>query len=231
MGNMIKPALARGQIRVIGATTTNEYRQYIEKDTALERRFQPVMVDEPTKEDTLAILRGIKDRYESHHGVRIADEALLSAVDLSSKYISDRRLPDKAIDLIDEASAAVKMDVTSMPLALSQLEKSVRTLEIERQSLANDDTVSETRIEELEKSIADKKSEFERKIAIRQEDKVLINRVTSIKSELQDLDHQAQVAEKQTDYTTVAQLRYEKIPLLQKELEQLEQKLEVMKEE
>lgn len=231
MGNMIKPALARGQIRVIGATTTNEYRQYIEKDTALERRFQPVMVDEPTKEDTLAILRGIKDRYESHHGVRIADEALLSAVDLSSKYISDRRLPDKAIDLIDEASAAVKMDVTSMPLALSQLEKSVRTLEIERQSLANDDTVSETRIEELEKSIADKKSEFERKIAIRQEDKVLINRVTSIKSELQDLDHQAQVAEKQTDYTTVAQIRYEKIPLLQKELEQLEQKLEVMKEE
>ena len=138
MGNMLKPALARGQIRVIGATTLNEYRLYIEKDAALERRFQPVMVNEPTREDALAILRGIKKAYETHHGVKITDDAVVSAVDLSRRYIPDRKLPDKAIDLLDEAAASVKMNLATMPEEVLQLEKSINQLEIEKQALIRD---------------------------------------------------------------------------------------------
>lgn len=138
MGNMLKPALARGQIRVIGATTLNEYRLYIEKDAALERRFQPVMVNEPTREDALAILRGIKKAYETHHGVKITDDAVVSAVDLSRRYIPDRKLPDKAIDLLDEAAASVKMNLATMPEEILQLEKSINQLEIEKQALIRD---------------------------------------------------------------------------------------------
>ncbi len=138
MGNMLKPALARGQIRVIGATTLNEYRLYIEKDAALERRFQPVMVNEPTREDALAILRGIKKAYETHHGVKITDDAVISAVDLSRRYIPDRKLPDKAIDLLDEAAASVKMNLATMPEEILQLEKSINQLEIEKQALIRD---------------------------------------------------------------------------------------------
>lgn len=226
MGNMIKPALARWMIKIIWATTINEYRQHIEKDSALERRFQPVMIHEPTAEDTLAILRWIKDRYETHHGVRITDDALRSAVTLSSKYISDRRLPDKAIDLIDEASASVKMNVTSMPLELTVLEKKIRTLQIEKQSLRTDDTVDETRLVSLEKSITDLQNEFDRKVVVWQEDKHLIDQVSQLKNTLQELTHQAELAEKQTDYTTVAQLRYEKIPVIQQRLDQAESDLE-----
>ena len=138
MGNMLKPALARGQIRVIGATTLNEYRLYIEKDAALERRFQPVMVNEPTREDALAILRGIKKAYETHHGVKITDDAVVSAVDLSRRYIPDRKLPDKAIDLLDEAAASVKMNLATVPEEILQLEKSINQLEIEKQALIRD---------------------------------------------------------------------------------------------
>ena len=138
MGNMLKPALARGQIRVIGATTLNEYRLYIEKDAALERRFQPVMVNEPTREDALAILRGIKKAYETHHGVKITDDAVVSAVDLSRRYIPDRKLPDKAIDLLDEAAASVKMNLATMPEEILQLQKSINQLEIEKQALIRD---------------------------------------------------------------------------------------------
>ena len=138
MGNMLKPALARGQIRVIGATTLNEYRLYIEKDAALERRFQPVMVNEPTREDALAILRGIKKAYETHHGVKITDDAVVSAVDLSRRYIPDRKLPDKAIDLLDEAAASMKMNLATMPEEILQLEKSINQLEIEKQALIRD---------------------------------------------------------------------------------------------
>lgn len=138
MGNMIKPALARGLIKVIGATTLNEYRQYIEKDPALERRFQPVMVDEPNREDALAILRGIKSRYEAHHGVRISDDAVVAAVDLSTKYIADRKLPDKAIDLIDEGAASVKMNVSSLPEDMAKLNRQIRQLEIEKQALSTE---------------------------------------------------------------------------------------------
>lgn len=135
MGNMLKPALARGQIRVIGATTINEYRLHIEKDAALERRFQPVMVNEPSREDALAILRGIKKAYETHHGVKITDDAVIAAVDLSRRYLSDRKLPDKAIDLLDEAAASVKMNLATMPQEVLQLEKQINTLEIEKQAL------------------------------------------------------------------------------------------------
>lgn len=138
MANMIKPALARWKIKVIGATTLNEYRQYIEKDGALERRFQPILVNEPTKEDTIAILRWIKPVYETHHWIKITDDAVLSAVDLSSRYITDRKLPDKAIDLLDEAAARVKMRVTTMPEEILQLEKQIHTLEIEKQAILKD---------------------------------------------------------------------------------------------
>ena len=141
MGNMLKPALARGQIRVIGATTINEYRLHIEKDAALERRFQPVMVNEPSREDALAILRGIKKAYETHHGVKITDDAVVAAVDLSRRYLSDRKLPDKAIDLLDEAAASVKMNLATMPQEVLQLEKQINTLEIEKQALMRDSEV------------------------------------------------------------------------------------------
>lgn len=138
MGNMLKPALARGQIRVIGATTINEYRLHIEKDAALERRFQPVMVNEPSREDAIAILRGIKKAYETHHGVKITDDAVIAAVDLSMRYLSDRKLPDKAIDLLDEAAASVKMRRATMPEEVLKLEKQINTLEIEKQALLRD---------------------------------------------------------------------------------------------
>lgn len=138
MGNMLKPALARGQIRVIGATTINEYRLHIEKDAALERRFQPVMVNEPSREDAIAILRGIKKAYETHHGVKITDDAVIAAVDLSMRYLSDRKLPDKAIDLLDEAAASVKMRRATMPEEVLKLEKQINTLEIEKQALIRD---------------------------------------------------------------------------------------------
>lgn len=158
MGNMIKPALARGSIRVIGATTINEYRKYIEKDPALERRFQPVMVNEPSKEDAFAILRGIKNNYETHHGVKITDAAVVAAVDLGIKYIPDRRLPDKAIDLLDEAASSVKMSMTSMPESLIKTEKEISQLEIEKQALNMENKKSNTtRIQEIEKKLADLK--------------------------------------------------------------------------
>jgi len=158
MGNMIKPALARGSIRVIGATTINEYRKYIEKDPALERRFQPVMVNEPSKEDAFAILRGIKNNYETHHGVKITDAAVVAAVDLGIKYIPDRRLPDKAIDLLDEAAASVKMSMTSMPESLLKTEKEISQLEIEKQALSIEDKKNNAaRIQEIEKKLADLK--------------------------------------------------------------------------
>lgn len=227
MGNMIKPALARGQIRVIGATTLNEYRLHIEKDAALERRFQPVMVDEPSREDAVAILRGIKDRYEAHHGVRITDEAVVAAVELSVKYISDRRLPDKAIDLMDEAAASVKMGITSMPEELAKIDQQIRTLEIEKQALSMEKgKKQQARIEEIEKKLADLKSTFQAGKHARQEDRKLLTRGKEIKEELQELQHQAAVAEKQTDYNKVAEIRHVQIPKLQQELQQVEQELE-----
>lgn len=231
MGNMLKPALARGKVRVIWATTTHEYRQHIEKDAALERRFQPVMVDEPTREDAVAILRWIKDRYEAHHGVRISDEAVVAAVDLSVKYITDRRLPDKAIDLIDEAGASVKMGITTMPEHLTKLEKQIRTLEIEKGALSLEKKTTKTkeRIEHIEKKLADLKESLTSWKTAREKDRQLVMRIKEIKERIQHLTHEAEVAEKQTDYTKVAEIRHAQIPQLQKEATTLEQQLEEAK--
>jgi ATP-dependent Clp protease ATP-binding subunit ClpB len=155
MGNMLKPVLARGQLRMIGATTINEYRLHIEKDAALERRFQPVMVNEPSRDDALAIMRGIKPAYEMHHGVKIADEAVVAAVDLGLKYIADRRLPDKAIDLLDEAAASVKMRLTSMPEDLERLKKMISQLEIEKQALLREDSsMTQSRLIQIDKELS-----------------------------------------------------------------------------
>lgn len=228
MGNMIKPALARGQIKVIGATTTNEYRQYIEKDSALERRFQPIIVDEPSQEDAIAILRGIKDRYETHHGVRITDDAVVAAVVLSTKYIPDRNLPDKAIDLIDEAAASVKMWITSMPPEVMKLEQKMRTLEIEKQALDMEtkNSKQQKRLEEISKELANAKEEFTQRKWAWDTDKQLLEKHNSLKEHIQQLEHEAQVAEKATDYNTAAEIRYSKIPQAQKELQELEVQLE-----
>ncbi len=224
MGNMIKPALARGSIRVIGATTINEYRKYIEKDPALERRFQPVMVNEPSKEDAFAILRGIKNNYETHHGVKITDAAVVAAVDLGIKYIPDRRLPDKAIDLLDEAAASVKMSMTSMPESLLKTEKEISQLEIEKQALSIEDKKNNAaRIQEIEKKLADLKESHKGAKSEREHSRQWLVKIKEIKEQLQNLNHEAEIAEKNTDYNKVAEIKYSQIPALQKELDKLEQ--------
>ncbi len=232
MGNMLKPALARWTLRVIWATTLNEYRKYIEKDPALERRFQPVFVEEPSREDAIAILRGIKDRYEAHHWVRISDSAIVAAVDLSIKYIPDRRLPDKAIDLIDEAAASVKMWLTSMPEELVKLEKKIRQLEIEKEALKFEEwEKAKDRIKAIEKELAELKEEFNKLRAEWEKDRQLILEAKKLKEEIQKLEHEAELAEKQTDYNKVAEIRYWKIPQLKKKLEEIEKKIEEAKRE
>lgn len=233
MGNMLKPALARGQIRVIWATTINEYRKYIEKDAALERRFQPVLVDEPSKEDAIAILRGIKGNYETHHGVKIADAAVIAAVDLSMRYISDRRLPDKAIDLVDEAAASVKMGMTSLPDNLLKKERKIGQLEIEKQALmieqkdAKDQTLSRIseRLSVIEKELANLQESYRVEKSAREADRNLLIESKDIKQQLQKLEHEAIIAEKQTDYNKVAEIKYAKIPALQKRLEEIDLKI------
>jgi ATP-dependent Clp protease ATP-binding subunit ClpB len=230
MGNMLKPALARGKIRVIGATTINEYRKHIEKDPALERRFQPVMVNEPSKEDAIAILRGIKDAYQTHHGVKIADEAVIAAVDLSVKYIPDRRLPDKAIDLLDEAAASVKMGITSMPEEVMKLEKQLSQLEIEKQALVMENNKkNNNRIAELDKQIADIREQYNAAKSSREEDRSLIIQAKSIKEDIKKLEHEASIAEKQTDYNKVAEIKYSHIPAKEKELAMIEEKIALSK--
>ena len=230
MGNMLKPALARGKVRVIGATTISEYRKYIEKDAALERRFQPVMVNEPDKFDAIAILRGIKPAYETHHGVRISDSAVIASVDLSMRYIPDRRLPDKAIDLLDEAAAAVKMGMTSQPEHLVALEKHIGQLEIEKQALTLEKSdKNTTRVSAIERELADLRHDLATVKTAWEQDRSLLVETKSLKESLQTLAHEADIAEKQTDYNRVAELRYSKIPEVQKKLEAIEQKLEAAK--
>lgn len=232
MGNMLKPALARWAVRVIWATTLNEYRLHIEKDAALERRFQPVKVDEPNKEDAVTILRGIKQTYETHHWVKISDEAVVAAVDLSMKYISDRRLPDKAIDLIDEAAASVKMWLTTMPPELLKLERKISQLSVEKQALMMEDNEKNTaRIDEITKNLADIHESYSTAKSVRESDRELLIKVKSINEQLQQLEHEAQLAEKQTDYNKVAEIRHWRIPTIQKELEKIESKIETAKSE
>lgn len=230
MGNMLKPALARWTLRVIWATTLNEYRKNIEKDPALERRFQPVFVDEPKREDAIAILRWIKDRYEAHHWVKITDGAVVAAVDLSIKFIADRRLPDKSIDLMDEAAASIKMWITSMPENMALMDKNIRQLEIEKQALSFEKwEKNKNRIAAIEKEIAELQESFNKMKAEWEEERWFVFKAKEIKEDLQKLEHEASIAEKQTDYNKVAEIRYGKIPQLQSQLKQLEEKVEKAK--
>lgn len=225
-GNLLKPALARGTIKVIGATTINEYRKYIEKDQALERRFQQVLVDEPNTEDAIAILRGIKDKYEAFHGIKITDRAIIAAVELSVKYIADRKLPDKAIDLIDEAASSVKMSSTSKPIALDKLEKEIRSLEIEREAIKAEKVQDPKITGELEKSLADKQEEFRTKLSKWQREKDLIISVKTNKEHIESLKNDALELERDADYAGVARIRYGEIPTLEKTIDAVEKELQ-----
>ncbi|AZG47772.1 ATP-dependent chaperone ClpB [Gordonia insulae] len=218
-GNMIKPMLARGELRLVGATTLEEYRQYIEKDAALERRFQQVYVGEPSVEDTIGILRGLKDRYEVHHGVRITDSALVLAATLSDRYITSRFLPDKAIDLVDEAASRLRMEIDSRPVEIDEVERIVRRLEVEEVALEKEtDAASKERLEKLRGELADQKEKLNELSARWQSEKTAIDAVRDVKEELERLRGEADRAERESDLGRAAELRYGKIPALEKEL-------------
>ena len=223
-GNLLKPMLARGELHCIGATTLNEYRQYIEKDAALERRFQPVMVDEPTVEDTNSILRGLKDRYEVYHGVKIADSALVSAAVLSNRYITDRFLPDKAIDLVDEACAMIKTELDSLPADLDEVQRKIMQLEIEEAALKKEtDRLSVERLENLQKELAELREEFKSKKASWDQEKSAVERVSKLKEEIESLNNEIQIAQRNYDLNKAAELQYGKLPELQRQLEEAEE--------
>ena len=222
-GNMIKPLLARGELRLVGATTLDEYRQYIEKDAALERRFQQVYVGEPTVEDTIGILRGLKERYEVHHGVRIQDSALVSAAELSNRYITNRFLPDKAIDLVDEAGSRLRMQIDSSPQEIDELERIVRRLEIEEIALQKEsDAASAQRLEHLREELADQRERLGEMKARWENEKAEVNKVQSAKEELERLRNESEIAEREGDYAKVSELRYGRIPELEAEVAKAE---------
>lgn len=230
--NLLKPALARGELRCVGATTTKEYQKYIEKDAALERRFQPVIVNEPSVEDTIAILRGIKEKYEIHHGVRISDEAIITAVKLSDRYISDRQLPDKAIDLIDEAAAALRMQIDSMPEDLDRLKREQMRLEIEKQSLLKEETkASKARIKEIEKAIADSREQSGDLELRWKNEKELIRQIQTLKDGIDKLNNEADIEERRGDLQKVAEIRYGIIPKKREELRIAQENLRNFQEE
>src|SRR5271165_5206949 len=220
--NMLKPALARGELRAIGATTLNEYRKYIEKDPALERRFQPVLVEEPSVEDTIAILRGLKDRYEVHHGIRIKDSAIIAAATLSHRYISDRFLPDKAIDLIDEAAASLRMQIDSLPEEIDEIERRIMQLEIERQSLLKeDDRNSRERLALVEKELADLREKSNALKAKWKQEKDVIAKARTLKEKLEQLKLEEQAEERKGNLERVAQIRYGLIRQTEEELKKV----------
>ena len=224
--NMLKPMLARGELHTVGATTLDEYRKYIEKDAALERRFQIVMVDEPTVEDTISILRGLRERYEIHHGVKFKDAALVAAAVLSHRYITDRFLPDKAIDLIDEAAAKLRMEIDSMPAELDELERRIMQLEIEREALRKEkDKASKERLTKLEKELADLKEDRSRLAAHWQQEKDAIQRVRKLKEEQEALRNEIERAQRAGDYTKASELQYGRVPQLEKEIREQETRL------
>jgi ATP-dependent Clp protease ATP-binding subunit ClpB len=224
--NMLKPALARGTLRCVGATTLNEYRKYIEKDAALERRFQPVMVNEPTVEDTISILRGLKEKYEVHHGVRIKDSAIVYAASLSDRYISDRFLPDKAIDLIDECASKLRIEIDSMPVEIDEVQRKIIQAEIEREALKKEtDPASKDRLMKLENDLESLKEEIRAMKAHWQNEKNAIQEIRTIKEEIEQLNLQEQQAERQGDLAKVAEIRYGKTTELKKRLESVNQKL------
>ncbi|MBR3439511.1 MAG: AAA family ATPase, partial [Clostridia bacterium] len=224
-GNLLKPMLARGELHCIGATTLNEYRQYIEKDQALERRFQPVLVGEPTVEDTVSILRGLKERYEVFHGVKIHDGALLAAATLSDRYISDRFLPDKAIDLVDEACASIKTEIDSMPAELDEISHRIMQLEIEEAALKKEtDKLSEAHLEQIREELAKQKEIFNEKKAKLDNEKESIGKVRKLRSEIETVNAKIEKAQSDYDLNLLAELKYGKLPQLQKELEEEEKK-------
>ncbi|WP_333676209.1 ATP-dependent chaperone ClpB [Muricomes intestini] len=219
-GNMLKPMLARGELHCIGATTLDEYRQYIEKDAALERRFQPVMVEEPTVEDAISILRGLKERYEVFHGVKITDSALVAAVTLSNRYISDRFLPDKAIDLVDEACALIKTELDSMPTELDELRRRIMQLEIEEEALKKEeDRLSRERLEHLQEELAGLREEYSGKKAQWDNEKTTVERVQKVREEIERVNQEIQKAQREYDLNKAAELQYGRLPQLQKQLE------------
>ncbi len=226
--NLLKPALARGKIRCIGATTVNEYRQYIEKDKALERRFQQVMIDQPSPEDTVSILRGLKPRYELHHGVRIRDEALLAAAQLSHRYIPDRFLPDKAIDLIDEACAKLKNELTSKPMALDEIDRRIIQLEMERLSLKSDAESEDpskdvnVRLEKLDNEIDELKDESDELTARWEAERGGVDRLQDLKEQISQVKIDIEKAERDYNLNEAAELKFAKLPKLEEELEKLE---------
>ena len=225
-GNLLKPMLARGELHCVGATTLDEYRKYIEKDAALERRFQPVMVDEPTVEDTISILRGLKERYEVYHGVKILDNALVSAATLSHRYISDRFLPDKAIDLVDEACALIKTELDSMPTELDELNRRVMQLEIEETALKKEeDNLSKERLEALQKELAEQKAELDNRKAQWDNEKAGVERLSKLREEIEDMNNQIQIAQREGNYEKAAELSYGRLPALKKQLEVEEEKV------
>ena len=223
-GNMLKPMLARGELHCIGATTLDEYRQYIEKDAALERRFQPVMVEEPTVEDTISILRGIKERYEVYHGVKIMDNALVSAAVLSNRYISDRFLPDKAIDLVDEACALIKTELDSMPTELDELQRRIMQMEIEEAALKKeDDKLSQERLANLQKELAEEKECFASRKAQWDNEKASVDKLSKLREQIDGVNSEIQVAQMEGNLEKAAELSYGTLPALKKQLEQAEQ--------
>ncbi|GFP28678.1 ATP-dependent Clp protease ATP-binding subunit ClpB, partial [Candidatus Hakubella thermalkaliphila] len=225
-GNMLKPLLARGELHCIGATTMDEYRKYIEKDAALERRFQPVLVDEPTAENTISILRGLRERYELHHGVRIQDAAMVSAAILSDRYISDRFLPDKAIDLIDEAAAKLRTEMESMPEELETLERRLMQLEIEREALRKEkDLASQSRLQALEKEVAEIRTERDALRAQWEAEKNTVGGLSLLREELERTRLEMDQAQRNYDLNKVAEYQYGKIPALEQKLRAAEERL------
>ena len=219
-GNMLKPMLARGELHCIGATTLDEYRQYIEKDAALERRFQPVMVEEPAVEDTISILRGLKERYEVYHGVKIMDNALVSAAVLSNRYISDRFLPDKAIDLVDEACALIKTELDSMPTELDELQRKAMQMEIEETALKKEnDRLSQERLANLQKELAELKEELNNRKAQWENEKASVEKLSRLREEIDAVSTQVEIAQREGDYEKAAELSYSRLPALKKQLE------------
>jgi ATP-dependent Clp protease ATP-binding subunit ClpB len=224
--NMLKPALARGELRCVGATTIKEYRKYIEKDAALERRFQPVMVEEPSVEDTISILRGLKEKYEVHHGVRIKDSALVAAATLSHRYITDRFLPDKAIDLIDEATSRLRIEIDSMPAEIDDIQRKITQIEIEREALKKErDRASKDRLGKLEKELKELKSQTEEMVGHWKQEKAAITKIGGIKEKLESARSQAQVAEREGDLSKAAELKYGTMIELEKKLEEENRRL------
>src|SRR5262245_26699360 len=223
---MRKPMLARGELHTIGATTLDEYRKYIEKDAALERRFQPVMVGEPTVEDTISILRGLRERYQIHHKVNLKDAALVAAAVLSHRYITDRFLPDKAIDLVDEAAAKLRMEIDSMPVELDEIRRRIMQLEIEREALRKEkDKASRERLEKLERELAELKGEQTRLTAHWQQEKEAIQQSAKLQEELEAVKVQIEQAQRSGDYAKASELQYARVPQLEKQIKDVEARL------